>query len=183
MISPAVDARWAEAQEFVASLATRIRLRGALLDRWSGVHRIVYDAPCVDRCPPDCGQCGLFQAVEGHRPLDADGLVTALVPASESDLEFQAAGQRQLNCKTFDQYLEYLVEWIVACCHTRPEIEAALERVRDFRLLCMDGVSDFPSLERATKRIVVRESIVRLGAHDDRALIVAGAARHLGLLG
>lgn len=118
-----------------------------------------------------------------HRPQEGEGLVTALVPANESDLEVQSTGQRQINCKTFDQYLEYLVEWMLARCHTRPEIEAAVERVRDFRLLCMHGVSDFPGLERATKRIVVRESIVRLGARDHRALVVAGAARHLGLLG
>ncbi len=183
MISPAVEAHWGEARAFVADLATRIPLRGAVLDRWSGVHRIVYDAPCVDRCPSACEQCGLFQALSGQGRPDGNGLVTALIPASASDLEVQATGQRQLNCKTFDQYLEYLVEWIVARCHTRSEVEGALERVRDFRLLCMEGVSDFPALEQATKRIVVRESIVRLGRDHDRAALVAAAARHLGLLG
>ena len=183
MISPAVEAHWAEARAFVAGLAPRMHLRGAVLDRWRQTDRVIYDAPCVDRCPPDCAECELFQAVGSRRPQDATDLVTALIPAEGEDLEIPASGRRHLNCMAFDQYLECLVSRITAPDHARSEIEDALARVRDFRLLCMEGVSDCAGLERTTRRTVVRESIVRLGAGDDRALIVAGAARRLGLLG
>jgi hypothetical protein len=198
MISPVVDARWSEAQAFLADLGSRIRVRAAVLDHWGGTDRIVYDAPCMDACPSDCGQCPLHQAISACAPRDPARLITALVPASSGELDLLPAKQRRFNCKPYDQYLECLVAWIVAGCTTHGQIEEALTLLKDSRLLCMEGVTDLAAFEHMSKRIVVRECIVRSGrtggrtadrahdrAHDraeDRAAIIAGAARHLGLL-
>lgn len=183
MISPAVEARWAEARAFVADLAPRVCLRGAVLDRWRGTDRVLYDAPCLDRCPAECEACELFRAIgPGSAPGPAD-LVTALVPAQDRESELPPSGRRRANCMTFEQYLEGLVGWITAPERARSEVAAALARVHDFRLLSLAGVSDCLELERTAKRIVARECIVRFRTGDERAPVAAGAARRLGLLG
>ncbi len=187
MISPVADARWSEAQAFLADLGSRIRVRAAVLDHWGGTDRIVYDSPCMDACPPDCDQCPLCQAINACALHEASrDLITSLVPATPRDLDLLPAKQRNLNCKPYDQYLECLVTWIVERCATREQIEAGLELLQDARLLHMEGVTDLAGFERSCKRIVVRECIVRSGRAarrpGDRAAIIAGAARHLGLL-
>jgi len=193
MISSIADARWSEAQAFLADLGSRIRVRAAVLDHWGGTDRIVYDAPCMDACPPECAQCPLYQALSATVPQDSTHLITTLVPASPRELDLLPAKQRYLNCKPYDQYLECLVAWIVEGCTTREQIEEALMLLRDSRLLYMEGVTDLDRFEQTTKRVVVRECIVRSGRaarfHEradgrisDRAAMIATTARSLGLL-
>lgn len=148
-----IDSFYDRAVDLAKIVRAQVPLRFVILDDWRGGPRLVYDSPCAEMCREDCANCSLYLAVgEDPQPLPVDCVITSLIKSSAEDLKLFPGGQRQLNCKTLQQYLGCYVAWLREKCDTQEKIVEELSLVKGF--LLVHPLLSSEDLKRIKKQII-----------------------------
>jgi len=101
-----------------------------ILDDWRGF-RFVYDVGDSDCCEYGCEKCPIYQLLKDER----DGLFNAgLYLASDEDKQLFGP-KKYLNIKSFVEYQDCYVNFLVKRCSTRVEIFEELDLVKNLRFI------------------------------------------------
>lgn len=114
--------------------------------------------------------------------INKDELQTSLVKAREDQLEVFSAKQRYLNCKSFEQYCEAYIEWLVGRCFDKETVIAELDWVRGFRIVFLKATKDPVGKEKESKEFIVHEFLRRIGSEDFRCQVALDYAKCIGLI-
>lgn len=173
--------------EVYKAIRNGIPVESAILDDWGGAIRIIWGTKNCTYCGSRCSTCPLFLAVSiDPDDLKADQFTPTLKEAPAEYLEIFSAKQKQLNCKTIEQYMASFVEYFIAMCNTEELLRAELEWVKNFILLYMDNnlYMDNPDgLEKKARRMkleIIRRCLEQLD--QDRAEYLRAEAKELGLV-
>lgn len=148
-----IDLFYNQAVDLAKKVCAQVPLRFVILDDWRGGPRLIYDGPCVEMCCEDCANCPLYLAVgEDPQPLPTDCVISSLIKSSAEDLELFPGGQRQLNCKTLQQYIGCYASWLREKCRTKEDIVEELSLVKDFLIV-------YPVLSRENLRSIKRQIV------------------------
>jgi len=135
-----------------------------ILDDWRGWH-FIYDVKQSNCCTNGCEQCPLYQLLKDEE----DGYFSAgLLPAAVED-KILFGTQNFLNCKSFLQYQNCYINFLLKKCSTAEEICNELNLVGDVRVIY--SVQDTPARqERRFKVGVIRAILERSTSNKERII-------------
>ncbi|MFC1750138.1 hypothetical protein ACFL2V_15160 [Pseudomonadota bacterium] len=100
------------------------------LDDWRG-YRLIYDVEVSSCCKYGCEKCPLYQLLKDEK----EGLLSAGLYLASNEDKVLFGPQKFLNCKSFEQYQDCFVNFLVEKCNTKEEIIREMELVKNVRVI------------------------------------------------
>ncbi len=107
------------------------------VDDWRGFC-FVFDTDDVRNCRNNCERCDLYQLLKNKKP--GGKFFAGLKPASLEDKELFGP-QNYLNCKTYEQYQNCYINFIVKNELSGAELSQELDLIYGSALVCSKGSS------------------------------------------
>ncbi len=101
------------------------------LDDWHG-YRFIYDTRKSNCCENGCKKCPIYRLLKNEK--GKDHFTTGLYLASSEEKRLFGP-QKFLNCKSFDEYQNCYVNFLLEKCNTKQEIFDELNLIKNMKVI------------------------------------------------
>jgi len=101
------------------------------LDDWRG-YRFIYDIKPSNCCKDSCKKCPIYRLLKDEKEIN--GFTAGLYLASSKEKKLFGP-QEFLNCKSFDEYQNCYVNFLLEKCNTKQEIFDELNLVKNMKVI------------------------------------------------
>lgn len=125
------------------------------LDDWRG-YRFIYDIKKPLCCKNGCKKCPLFQLLKNEKKIN--GFTAGLYLANDEEKKLFGP-QKFLNCKSFDEYQNCYINFLLKKCNTKKEVFDELNLVKNMEVIySKNGSSEIQEIK--FKKGVIKKTLL-----------------------
>lgn len=130
------------------------------IDDWRGI-RFIFDTEDVRRCQNNCPNCDLYKLLKKEKTIFAQ-----LYPATDEDKRLFGP-QNFLNCKTFTQYIDCYVNFLIKKTRTKNEVYKELNLINQSAIVYAKKNTP-PLLEKKFKKNIFAKTLKNSSGNKKR---------------